>query len=229
MAGFAFFGTLMGYNFVKYEVYFRNNLPLRKQLKVILMLTAFSMLASAYFFFLLKFKTQLATLLFFGLTILYTVPVFSTKKNMRNWSGIKIYIVAFCWAGVTTLLPMLNFGIESYQDIFIKFCQRFLLIIVLVLIFEIIDSKDDDPNLFTVPQKIGIAKTKSLGFLLLIPFYLLEFFKTNVENNQLIVNFILVFVTGGFLFFANENRSRYYTTFWVESIPIFWWLALVLI
>lgn len=229
MAGFAFFGTLTGYNFVKYEVYFRNNLPLRKQLKVILILSAFSMLASVYFFFLLKFKTQLATLLFFGLTILYTVPVFSTKKNMRNWSGIKIYIVAFCWAGVTTLLPMLNFGIESYQDIFIKFCQRFLLIIVLVLIFEIIDLKDDDPNLYTVPQKIGIAKTKSLGFLLLIPFYLLEFFKTNVETNQLIVNFILVFVTGGFLFFANENRSRYYTTFWVESIPIFWWLALVLI
>jgi hypothetical protein len=99
---------------------------------------------------------------------------------------------------------------------------------VLVLIFEIIDSKDDDPNLFTVPQKIGIAKTKSLSFLLLIPFYLLEFFKTNVETNQLILNFILVFVTGGFLFFANENRSRYYTTFWVESIPIFWWLAFFL-
>jgi len=125
MAGFAFFCTLTGYNFVKYEVYFRNNLPLRKQLKVILMLSAFSMLVSTCFFFLLKFITQLAKLLFFGLTILYTVPVFSTKKNRRNWSGIKIYIVAFCWAGVTTLLPMLNFEIESHQDILSNFVSDF--------------------------------------------------------------------------------------------------------
>jgi hypothetical protein len=228
LAGFTFFGTLFGYNFVKYEMYFRKKLPIRKQLKVILVLSLFSMITAAYFFFFLKFKTQMAITVFFGLTILYTVPVFSTKKNMRNWSGIKIYIVAFCWAGVTTLLPMLNFGIESYQDILIKFMQRFLLIIVLVLIFEIIDSKDDDPNLFTIPQKIGIAKTKWLGFLLLIPFYFLEFFKTNLDTYQLIVNVLLIAVTSLFLFFAHENRNRYYTTFWVESIPIFW-LGLIVV
>ncbi|CAM3976968.1 hypothetical protein FLAN108750_02765 [Flavobacterium antarcticum] len=222
MAGFAFFGTLFGYNFVKYEVYFRNKLPIRKGLQPILMMSLFALVASAYFFFYLKFKTQITAVVFFGLTFLYTVPVFSTKKNMRNWTGIKIYIVAFCWAGVTTLLPMMNFGIDQYQDIFIKFCQRFLLVIVLILIFEIIDSKYDDPSLFTVPQKIGIAKTKWLGFLLLIPFYFLEFFKIEIDNNQLIANVILVAVTSAFLFFANENRNRYYTTFWVESIPIFW-------
>ena len=222
MAGFAFFGTLFGYNFIKYEVYFREKSPIRKQLKGIVILSLGALLASVYFFFCLEFKTQVTAVVFFGLTFLYTVPVFSTKKNMRNWSGIKIYIVAFCWAGVTTLLPMMNFGIEAYQDIFIKFCQRFLLVIVLILIFEIIDSKDDDPTLFTVPQKIGIAKTKWLGFLLLIPFYFLEFFKIEVDSSQLIVNVILVIVTAGFLFFAHENRSRYYTSFWVESIPIFW-------
>ena len=227
MAGFAFFGTLFGYNFIKYEVYFRNKLPLRKQLNGVVILSIFSLLAAAYFFFKLKFSTQITAILFFGLTFLYTVPIFSTKKNMRNWTGIKIYIVAFCWAGVTTLLPLINFGIELYQDIFIKFCQRFLLVIVLILIFEIIDLKDDDPKLFTVPQRIGVAKTKWLGFLLLIPFYFLEFFKTEIDRNQLITNVILVAITSSFLYFANEQRSRYYTTFWVESIPIFWLALLV--
>lgn len=227
MAGFAFFGTLFGYNFIKYEVYFRQKLPVRKALTLVLILSLFAVLASAYFFFLLEFKTQVAAIAFFGLTFLYTVPIFSSKTNMRNWSGIKIYIVALCWAGVTTLLPMMNFGIEQYQDSFIKFWQRFFLVIVLILIFEIIDLKDDDPSLFTVPQKIGVEKTKWLGFLLLIPFYFLEFFKTSVDENQLIVNVILVFVTAVFLLFANENRSRYYTTFWVESIPVFW-LGLVI-
>lgn len=222
MAGFAFFGTLFGYNFIKYEVYFREKSPIRKQLTAIVALSLCAFLAATYFFFCLQFKTQITAVVFFGLTFLYTVPIFSTKKNMRNWAGIKIYIVAFCWAGVTTLLPMMNFGIELYQDVFIKFCQRFLLVIVLILIFEIIDLKDDDPKLFTVPQRIGISKTKWLGFFLLIPFYFLEFFKIEVHSIQLIVNVILVIVTASFLYFANENRNRYYTTFWVESIPVFW-------
>lgn len=229
MAGFAFFGTLFGYNFIKYEVYFREKLTFRKSLTSTLVLSLLSIIASIYFFFLLEFKTQVAAIVFFGLTFLYTVPVFSTKKNMRNWSGIKIYIVAFCWAGVTTLLPMMNFGIDLYQDIFVKFCQRFLLVIVLILIFEIIDLKDDDPTLFTVPQKIGVDKTKKLGYLLLTLFYFLEFFKTSVDSIQLIVNVILILATTLFLFFANENRSRYYTSFWVESIPIFWVLMVYLV
>ena len=228
MAGFVFFGTLFAYNFVKYEVYFRHKLPFRKTLFPILILSFLAFFASTYFFFCLELKTQIIALVFFGLTFLYAIPMFSSKKNMRNWSGIKIYIVAFCWSGVTTLLPMINFGIELYQDIFIKFFQRFLLVIVLILIFEIIDLKDDDPNLFTVPQKIGVKKTKILGFILLMPFYFLEFFKTEVYQNQLMVNVILIFVTAGFLYFANENRNRYYTTFWAESIPVFWLILIYL-
>lgn len=222
MAGFAFFGTLFGYNFVKYETFFRNKFPVQSRLKRILIVSTISILAALYFFFNLKFKTQLFAILFFGLTILYTVPLFSNAGNIRNWAGVKIYIVAFCWAGVTTLLPMVNFGMELYQDILVKFLQRFLLVIVLILIFEIIDLKDDDPILNTIPQKLGVEKTKKLGFFMLIPFYFLEFLKSNLYHSQLFVNIILIVVTGLFLFFANENRSRYYTMFWVESIPLFW-------
>lgn len=220
--GFVFFGTLAGYNFVKYQSFFRVTLLIQKQLKGILGISVVASLGALYFFFNLKLKTQFLTLLFFGVTVLYTIPVFSNTVNIRNWSGVKIYIVAFCWAGVTILLPMVNLDTELYQDLFIKFLQRFLLVIILILIFEIIDLSNDDPRLKTVPQKLGVKKTKYLGFFLLIPFYFLEFFKSNTKDSQLIVNVILVLGTGLFLHFANENRSRYYTTFWVESIPIFW-------
>lgn len=222
MAGFAFFGTVFGYNFIKYEAFFRNKRPLWTGLKVIAILSVISLLASAYFFFCLERITQITAVIFFGLTFLYTVPVFSKKKNIRNWSGIKIYIVALCWSGVTILLPLMNAGIEIYSDVILKCCQRFLLVIILILIFEIIDLKTDDPSLETVPQKIGVRKTKIVGVFLLIPLYLLEFFKSTVDGNQLFINAILVVVTAIFMVFANENRSKYYTSFWVESIPIFW-------
>ncbi|WP_026704391.1 hypothetical protein [Flavobacterium soli] len=222
MAGFAFFGTIFGYNFIKYEDFFRNKRPLWMELKAIAVLSILSLLASAYFFFCLERVTQITAIIFFGLTFLYTVPVFSKKKNIRNWSGVKIYIVAICWSGVTTLLPLMNTGTDMFSDVILKCCQRFLLVIILILIFEIIDLRTDDPALETVPQKIGVKKTKVLGLILLIPFYFLEFFKTNFDTSQLFINAILVIVTTLFMLFANEKRSKYYTSFWVESIPVFW-------
>lgn len=222
MAGFAFFGTIFGYNFIKYETFFRNKKPLWTELKAIAVLSVLSLLATVYFFFCLERITQITAVIFFGLTFLYTVPVFSKKKNIRNWSGVKIYIVAICWSGVTTLLPLMNAGTEVFSDVILKCCQRFILVIILILIFEIIDLRTDAPSLETVPQKIGVQKTKILGILLLLPLYFLEFLKTAVDANQLFINAILVVVTALFMIFANERRSKYYTSFWVETIPIFW-------
>jgi uncharacterized membrane protein len=93
----------------------------------------------------------MVAVVFLGLTLLYTLPFFPNRKNARNWAGIKIFIGSLCWAGVTVFLPLLNekgnFGIEFYMLLI----QRFILIFVLILIFEIIDFKHDDPNLKTVP------------------------------------------------------------------------------
>lgn len=222
MAGFAFFGTLFGYNFIKYEYLFRNRKPIRDLVEAIAIFSVIALLASVYFFFQLQRATQITAAVFFGLTFLYTVPVFSHLRNIRNVGGIKIYIVALCWAGVTVLLPLINAGISMSADAFLKLGQRFLLVIALILIFEIIDLKKDHPSLMTVPQKIGVKRTKMLGLALLVPLYFLEFFKSSVDTTQLLVNLALAVTTALFTIFATPERSKYYTSFWVESIPIFW-------
>lgn len=228
VASFAFCGTFLGYNFIKYEVYFRKKMPFRKKLLPIFILSFFALLACLYLFFQLKIKTQIVSVIFLGLTFLYAVPVFSSKTNMRNWSGIKIYIVAFCWAGVTVLLPIFNYAVLNSEDVLIKFFQRFILIVVLILIFEIIDLKNDEETLATVPQRLGVQKTKQLGALLLVVFYFLEFLKSDFQSQQLLVNLFLICITFGFLFYAHQNRNKYYTSFWVESIPILWLLLVYL-
>jgi hypothetical protein len=129
---------------------------------------------------------------------------------------------------VTLALPVLNANISITSDFYLKCMQRFILIFVLVLIFEIIDLAKDDPHLKTVPQQIGVKHTKILGLLLLLPFYFLEFFKSNFDKNQLIINLILVIIISLFILFANEKKTKYYTSFWVESVPIVWWLLLLI-
>jgi len=228
MAGFAFFGTVFGYNFIKYESVFRNRKPVGGITKVIAGISVLAFVVATGCFLLLNRITQLTAIGFFGLTVLYAVP-FSKKGNLRNLSGIKIYIVAFCWAGITTLLPLVEAGTALYSDVFLKFGQRFLLVIILILIFEIIDLKEDNPQLQTVPQKMGVKNTRLLNLMLLIPFYFLEFLKSHVDPNQLIVNIFLILTVGLFTIFATPERPKYYTLFWVESVPIFWLGMLLLV
>ncbi|MBP9793102.1 MAG: hypothetical protein KBC56_03800 [Flavobacterium sp.] len=228
MACFAFFGTIVGYNFVKYDELVRaKKLKMTNERKAIVGLSMFSFLAVIYCCFQLQTQTQLVAIAFLGLTVLYTLPIFPKLGNARNWAGVKIYIVAFCWAGITLFLPIMNAELPLSQDVWLKFCQRFLLVIILILIFEIIDLKNDDLSLQTVPQKLGVYKTKCLNLFLLIPFYCLEFFKSDFQIVQLWVNLVLIIGLALFTIFANPKRSDYYTSFWVESVPVFWWLLVV--
>ncbi|KFF18382.1 UbiA prenyltransferase family protein [Flavobacterium hydatis] len=225
MALFAFFGTIVGYNFVKYDALVRvNRAPIGNQLKIIAVSSFCSLLLVGYYFFQLHQITQIVSVGILAITALYTLPFFPNRKNARNWAGVKIYIVSLCWVGATLVLPLINAEIAFTSDFYLKCVQRFILVFVLILIFEIIDLANDDPHLQTVPQQIGVKRTKILGLSLLIPFYFLEFLRLNLDKNQLVINLIMVLVLSLFIVFANEKRPKYYTSFWVESIPIFWWM-----
>jgi hypothetical protein len=230
MALFAFFGTIVGYNFVKYDALVRvQKNPVGNQLKLITLLSLVSFVLAGYYFFYLRRITQMVSFGIFALTALYTLPFFPNKKNARNWAGIKIYIVAICWVGATLVLPVINAEIPFTNDFFIKFIQRFIVLFVLILIFEIIDLANDDPHLETVPQKIGVKKAKILAFLLLIPFCFLEVFISTFNYQDFFINLVMVVLLLLFVFFANPNRSKYYTSVWVESVPVFWWLMVFLV
>jgi len=225
---FAFFGTIVGYNFVKFDALARaNKNKMRIQLKAITTFSFVSLLIVIYYYCKLQNSTKIIAAFFLILTILYTLPFSPNTKNARNWAGLKIYIVAICWVGVTVMLPILNFGISFQNSFYIISLQRFILIFTLILIFEIIDLKTDDPHLKTVPQQIGVKNTKILGFILLIVFCGLGFFNGNYNNNFQFLELLLNFVIAIFLYFSNENRSKYYTSFLVESIPIFWLLLIL--
>ena len=227
---FAFFGTIVGYNFVKYDALARTQkLQMRRELMGIAFISLISLIATGYYFFQLQQTTQIIGFLFLVITLLYTLPFFPNRRNARNWAGIKIYIVALCWVGVTLVLPIINAEIAITADFYLKFMQRFLLVFVLVLIFEIIDLQKDDPNLKTVPQQIGVKQTKILGFILLLLFCVLEFYNSNFQYSYLLLNLIIAIsiLIGLFLAFVNPFRFKYYTSFWVESVPILWWILLL--
>jgi len=224
LALFVFLGTILAYNFVKYEFLVRvRKTQIRKELKIIVGFSGLIFLGMLYCLFQLQWRTQLVAFFVVILTFLYALPFFPNRSNARNWKGIKIYIVSLCWTLATVFLPVLEGDFSLDVFVLLYGLQRFLLVFVLILIFEIVDLKNDDPLLQTVPQHIGLERTKKLGFGLLVLFLALDFWNGNFS----LLSLFFILVTAFFLAFAHEKRSHYYTIFWVEAIPVFWWITLL--
>ncbi len=227
-AGFGFFGTIVGYNFVKYDALARSGKPkLGLRLKFFIGLSLVAFIGAVFCFLHLTFRTQITSAIFLTLTALYTLPFFPNQKNARSWAGLKIYVVALCWVGVTVVLPVLNANAPLQTDFYIVSVKRFILVVVLLFVFEIIDLAWDDPHLKTVPQQIGVVRTKVLGVILLLVFLFLELFQMHESLPKFASSIMLIVATALFLVFATEKRSKYYTAFWTESIPILWWILLL--
>lgn len=230
VAYFGFFGTIVGYNFVKYDDLARvKKVKLNAMFKAIIALSFVSFLAALYCFLQLKTKTKFIGFVALGLTILYTLPFFPKKSNLRNWSGVKIYLVAIVWVAVTVFLPVLNGNYSFDSLVLLKSIQRFIFVFVLMLIFEIIDLQVDAKKLQTIPQQIGVKNTKVLAYFLLILFLALDFLKENATSKHILATFLIAALISGFTWFANAKRNSYYTSFWVESVPIVWLLLLLLL
>ena len=109
-------------------------------------------------------------------------------------------------------------------DFYVSLMQRFFILTSLLIPFEIMDSKTDLETMNTLPQLLGINSSKIFGILLLIPFMVFEFLKPNPSYVVLLISII----TAMFIKFTSLKRNQYYTSFWVESIPILWWVLLLL-
>lgn len=228
---FVFFSTIASYNFIRlYKVSEIQNLTfqfVKQHKKSILGLTFLSLLIIIYLNFLLKFTTLLALVPFGLFTFFYVVPMPVRKNNslaLRSVAFLKLFLIAVSWAGVTVLVPLLNYDIELQRIEWVTFIQRFLFVVVITIPFDIRDVNFDAINLKTIPQVIGIQRSKVVGLLFLLLFLGLEFFKDTMETESFRVHLIIAMFSLFFLFRASSNQNKYYSAFFVESIPIIWLL-----
>jgi len=227
---FIFYATITGYNFIKYagvaKFYHRS---LTKSMRLIQVFSFLCFCLLVYYGSKLTTTTLLYFIPFGLLTIVYVVPFLGGfQKNLRRVSYLKIFLVAFVWSGVTTTIPIIVSEHQQDYSLVLLFVQRMLFILVLILPFEIRDMQLDFKNLKTLPQKIGIEKTKKVGFPLLLFSLTMEFLITTSFSNKnifLFICFILLFL----LMRSSQSQSKFYSSFWVESLPVLWWILIVIL
>jgi hypothetical protein len=210
-----FFGTVLGYNFLKYyEVFKRGLYPSTKHLAVLVVSSAV-LIGFIYHFCLLK-KVFQVPMIASGLVVL-VYPL------LRNYGWLKMFLVSFVVTIVTVYIPYRTEKLLLF-DYDINILQRFLIIVSLLIPFEILDSKTDHQSMNTLPQLFGITSTKLFGMVLTILFIVLELFKVKSSIAVLPIGLLILM----FIYFTSLERNKYYTSFWVESVPILWLLLLFL-
>ena len=237
LLSFVFFATITGYNFVKYfgVVKFHHR-SLASWLKAIQVFSFIAFLAMCYYVLKLETETLMVIIILGVITFFYAIPImvpkrylFDDHKNLRQVSGLKVYLIALIWMFTTVILPIVNHDVSINTDVIITSVQRFSYVLVLMLPFEIRDLNYDNLKLATIPQKIGVKKTKIIGVVLLGAFLILEFFKDQLLEKSIIAIVVITVITLLLLLFSNKNQSNYFSAFWVEGLPIIWLLILLLL
>ncbi len=224
--GFVFFGAITGYNFVKYaSLAGLHHRHLTQSLKTIQVFSFFCFAIWCYFALQFPLKFWFYCIPLGLLTLLYAIPFLPRKTNLRRIPSIKIFIIALVWAGVTGFLPAAGTSLAIWE-IFLITAQRVFLVLALMMPFELRDYRFDSPALQTLPQVLGIKKTKLFGLAMLAGFIGLELFSEIQDLSFLIIKIIITAVTATAILKSGTRQSRYYASFFVEAIPILWLLLI---
>lgn len=228
LALFIAMSTIVCYNFVKYGVEAYKYVIVSNRYHRIIQGFSFICFGILVYCTLnLSFELLGAIAVLTVLAAVYVLPVLPNANNLRSLGVLKIFVVALVWTGFTVVLPIMEAELPMGWDAAILVVQRFLLVLALMLPFEVRDMRIDQPTMNTVPQRIGLKKTKRLGYVLTGLFFLLTYLKDDVAHTEitgkLLVSLALIYA----LYRMKEEQSRYFAAFWVEAIPLLWLGALL--
>ncbi|RSK30199.1 UbiA prenyltransferase family protein [Hymenobacter metallilatus] len=162
------------------------------------------------------------------ISVLYSLPLL--RRHGRWWALrdvplLKVFLIAYVWAGVTVWVPALYLGRQLLEPVVgILFLRRFLFILALALVFDIRDySKDRATGTRTFPGVFGVLATKLLalvalgGAALLVP--------PGAPAGQEAALLLPLLVAAAVIWLAEETRPDYYFALLTDGVMLLLFLA----
>lgn len=139
-------------------------------------------------------------------SLFYVIPV--KGVIMREIPYIKVYLIAFTWAVVLILFPMINEN-KFEWPVLVHGLAHALFVISAAIPFDIRDVKFDQNSQKTIPQVVGVRWAKVISHLLLYIFIgLMLMFAPQLMINPFF--YVAISVQFALLLFMNEKRGDIY-------------------
>ena len=210
------------YNFIKFnENRFTivKMLPTKKQIFFYLVNFIFFSMGLFYFFGIVE---QIIFLFLSFIIILYSVPIFG-KFSLRKNIIFKLFSVPVSWATLIVFFPFSNE--MELSKLIHYFIIIFMIIFVQMIPFEIRDYESDKKHFKNIIEIYGLNTIKKLGYCCLILVFLISLLE---NKTQIDFDLIIVLITLGILTKkATKNQKFYYSSFIVESLPVFWFFLVL--
>lgn len=232
LAYFVFFATILSYNFIRViRLDSLNSMIgnwIRSNKRSLIILNSLCLMSIIYLLFFFSTLEFLFLVPFFLLSLFYVIPLTAKIKGLRQIPGLKLIIISFTWAAVTVYFPLLSSNLLESDELRIVFIQRLLFIMAITIPFDIRDTHLDVPDLKTLPQLIGVGNSKAFAIFLIVVFQWLDYYRAPHLGISFAVTGIVSVFSVLLILGARERQKRFYSSFWVESIPILWYGLLLI-
>jgi len=168
-------------------------------------------------------------------SILYTIPIFGKAMRLRDFSFIKIFLIAIVWSFVTGAVPLYEQGI-AFIPIVIYFIEIILFFIAITIPFDIRDYSVDTANkVGTIPTLFGRRSSIYLSLLLLFITMSLDVLLTvqyHINTKGMISMLFTGILTARIIYFVKNKESDYYFSGLLDTtimIPYSIWVLIHLV
>ncbi len=194
--------------------------------------TVVSGIALVYFFLQLPLQIKLFFIVPGCISILYTLPLFTKKRRLRDMHYIKIFLIAIVWAVTTAIIPA-HLLQKSSLLIGILGVERFLFFLSITIPFDIRDIMiDEQSDVKTLVHVLGIEHSVrlSVGLLIAAMFINIILFWTELISLQSVIAVgITYFLTALSIMLVSKRSSDYYFTGLLDGtmiiLAIFIWIS----
>ena len=164
----------------------------------------------AYTFLGFPFSRMKLLLLAGIISILYTLPVFGKSMRLRDFSFVKIFLIAFVWAIVTESIPLYEAGTDP-KIIMVLFLERVLFFIAITIPFDIRDIEVDRANkVKTIPSALGKHKSIILALSLLVICIAIELHLSQSYQFTGYISAIVAYILAGIMIYLVKDKSDDY-------------------
>jgi 4-hydroxybenzoate polyprenyltransferase len=196
-------------------------------------LTIFAGFYAIYFFFYLKFNSQLLLIFMAILSLGYVLPILGNGRRLRDLAHLKIFLIALVWAGITIGLPYFELKNSTSNAAFwLLFTERACFIFALCIPFDIRDMEwDEQTNVKTIPLSMGVKKAKIVGVLaLFISISMVLCLKNNaMYSASLSLKLIVVYLISAIILIkTNKERNDYFFYGVVDGLILIQSLVIIL-
>lgn len=233
---FSFFSVLLAYNFqrlVKFSnlsLYSERIQWLATRKKLIFFLVVIGLIGAIISILMLPIWVWYLLIIPAILSFFYVLPDFQgfrrklNRFSLRNIPFIKIYLIAFSWMVISVFIPLFTASLLEEINLLIVvliLAEKFIFIIAITIPFDIRDIKIDEKEKKTIPQLLGISRSKWLAvFLLLISSTLiLIIYKFGIYNLQILFSLLISNIIAGIVISKiNETKKELFYSGVIEGL-----------